>query len=1212
MKRMKGSPKHLKRRSLKKKVSDSGKEEESKKVIGLEKTKGEKERDSYLDEVKDALEKKGADVNEKNGKFGWTALHRFCAEDNLEGVKFLLTQKGIDVNVLDNKNKTPLILMAQSRPDETDTRAEITDLLLKNGAKMEIRDENVINVFHYACLNKHVKIIEVLLRHNPDIINSTGAIDSKGNILEKTALHLLTSSKNDYIEIIDLLLKNGANVNAFDLKGRTPLHLACGYNNIEIVRLLLEKKSKEIDVNALDYDLQTPLHLACMGEGEESEILEIVDLLLKNGAYVNIQNSVNFQTPLHYSFMGGKLKISELLLENGAYLDFLTSSDTYKYLKKDIQPQFISLISYYSMNPANLLLKDGKLRNTTTALHLICKQGYLNNFTRLVQKERSIVNDALYLQDEKGNTPLHLACEYNHYDIVHAILKNVIGFNIYILNDDGNTPLHIACEKGNEKIFNELFQYIKEDPSLRRFFIIKNKKGDNLKSIAERSGNENIINIVNIETDKLKTDLLTYIVDNDLNGFKNKLSEFSITNFPLLEFDYINNSDIPSRVEFLKALLPIMPKININKVVGDEMRIPIDVELEKRRKEILLKAEEDRRFKEFLTKQNNEDLVKNVTSNFNTLDNITGSLMNKEAKVKKKFEEIMNETEEVRKRYEDMVNIVRSSLTHEDSLHAITTNKNEKEEFYNTVYEIMGLKDISDENLRKEATLEAKKMIDHAFRKLLKERREKEDEERRKKAEEELLKEEEDEKRRKEKSRKVIKTSLKPSSSPSPSPPPQPQPLSPISLLSSDFSSVSLTKTSDDKRDIEREKRVLDDLNNYKEKEYETYSKNKEEVRLKESECNELINAFDLKRGELSSHALESTIENYNSNNVLLNLNKDITTLKKTYGDKKKELGRLIPAGENLLNKLKLNKTYYVYNPKQCQYLNKKQTCGSLNLNIKIKPDKDNEIKIHGLFPDEAETDERNTFDETSLRKNLFDQFYREYRIGKDTPELHKHFSNYNHLVYKTIYENNFFNFFTSKEDFIGSFMWHFKFSNQNLLLFLNNILWLSDAIIIALSTDRKVFNDKDPVSLNAKVNNLLSSQLGKDFFYSDIGEDDIVVNGKVVGKESQIKLYFHLCYNDEIEHPKWQFCKKDYKFQNINADTKALFKSSIKSRETKSKDGKKSIRRKSVKRKSVKRKSVKRKSVKRKSVKRKSVKRKSVRRKSARKSARRKSVRRK
>jgi hypothetical protein len=175
--------------------------------------------------------------------------------------------------------------------------------------------------------------------------------------------------------------------------------------------------------------------------------------------------------------------------------------------------------------------------------------------------------------------------------------------------------------------------------------------------------------------------------------------------------------------------------------------------------------------------------------------------------------------------------------------------------------------------------------------------------------------------------------------------------------------------------------------------------------------------------------------------------------------------------------------------------------------------------------------------------------------------------------------------------------MWHLKFSNQNVLLFLNNILWLSDAMIITMSKIDDVFSEKNPILLNTKVNDLLSSHLGKDFFYSDIVEDDILVNGKPVGKESQIKLYFHLCYNDEIEHPKWQFCTKDYEFQNINSDTKALFKTSIKS-----KDGEKSTRRNSIRR---------RKSIKRKSNKR-SIKRKSVKRKSNKRSIKRKSIKRK
>ena len=1136
---MKGSPKHLKKKTLKKKVSDGGKEEEeSKKEPILDTTKEEKGLDSYLDEVKDALEK-GADVNETNGMFGLTALHRFCAEDNLEGVKFLLQQKRINVDVLDGKNRTPLLLIAQDPTVPTDKTENIVRLLLENGAKIEILDKQLImNSFHYACFYQKVKIIEILLKHDPNIINSTATK------FKKTALNLLNYSKNkDYSEIIDLLLKNNASVNDADSKGKTSLHSACGNNNVKNVTLLLEK-SEKIDVNVLDNNLQTPLHYICMAEGDESDRLKIIKLLLENGAYVNIQNFDYLYTPLHYSFMKGKLKTAELLLENGAYLDLKHPSSLIPTEKLN---NFAELLSLY---PRNLYSSDDGSRNTTTAIHLICKQGNLNILNKLLRENLSLVRNGLDLKDEKGNTPLHLACEYNHFEIVCAILR--INLNIYILNDEDNTPLHIAFLKQNDPIFLELLYHIKDNnQNLTRFLLLKNKKGDDLFRMSQKGGNSKIIRTIEEEYSNLieKKDLLAFILNDDLDEFKKKVTEIKEKKIKEkikdeiktkkiefefeFEFNYINDpkSDIPilSRVEFLKALLPILPTFNIAKIdkdIKDEMKIEIETELENRRKEIRKEMQED------LDKKDLKKDLKKMGEEFS-----------------KQIEYTEKQNEELRRQKEDL-----------------------------------------------------RRQIE------------------RKKAEKELLNEiakEEAEKIRKKKSSKAMiekqpSSSPPPPLSPTPSPPP-PRPLSPppISSLSSVFSSVSLTKTSDDKRDREREKRVLDELHNYndKEKEYETYSKNIEEVRSKESECKELINTFDIKRGELSSHALESTIENYNSNNFLLNLNKDITTLKKTYGDKKKELDRLIPAGENLLNRLKLNETYYVYNPKPCQYSNEKQTCGSLNLNIKIKPDKDNEIKIHGLFPDEAETDKRNGFDDyTSLRKKLYDKFYKEYRIERDTPELNEYFSNYNHLDYKRIYYNNFFNFFNTKEDFIASFMWHLKFSNQNVLLFLNNILWLSDAIIITLSKDTQVFSEKDPASLNKKVNDLLSHQLGKDFFYSDIGEDDIVVNGKVVGKEFQIKLYFHLCYNDEIEHPKWQFCKKDYKFQNINADTKASFKSSIKSRTMKPEDGKKSARRKSARRKSVRRKSVRRKSVRRKSVRRKSVRRKSVRR----KSVRRKSVRRK
>mmetsp|Transcript_38205 Transcript_38205/g.28153 ORF Transcript_38205/g.28153 Transcript_38205/m.28153 type:complete len:147 (+) Transcript_38205:316-756(+) len=55
--------------------------------------------------------------------------------------------------------------------------------------------------------------------------------------VNQTGLHW--AAKRNFGPMIDLLIESGANVNAFDVGGRTPLYLATKMNNLEAVKALL-------------------------------------------------------------------------------------------------------------------------------------------------------------------------------------------------------------------------------------------------------------------------------------------------------------------------------------------------------------------------------------------------------------------------------------------------------------------------------------------------------------------------------------------------------------------------------------------------------------------------------------------------------------------------------------------------------------------------------------------------------------------------------------------------------------------------------------------------------------------------------------------------------------------------------------------------------------------------------------------------------------
>jgi ankyrin repeat protein/stress response protein SCP2 len=151
----------------------------------------------------------GADPNKPN-QYQMPALHLAASYSNLEIVKILLAA-GAEINAIDNQiyQETPLFKALRSRQLET------TQFLLKQGAKIQLK-----------------------------------------NAWGDTPLHLAAGLKN--ISLLEQLLKKGSPIDQPNQGGQTPLHRAAQYGDLEMVQFLLEKgadpnKTNTFDQNALAF-----------------------------------------------------------------------------------------------------------------------------------------------------------------------------------------------------------------------------------------------------------------------------------------------------------------------------------------------------------------------------------------------------------------------------------------------------------------------------------------------------------------------------------------------------------------------------------------------------------------------------------------------------------------------------------------------------------------------------------------------------------------------------------------------------------------------------------------------------------------------------------------------------------------------------------------------------------------------------------------------
>lgn len=279
----------------------------------------------------------------------------------------------------------------------------------------------------------NIQIIDVLMKKGAVI----QALDKTG------ANAIYYASRHGHVGTLRFLHEKKCPLDIQDKSGETALHVAARYGNVDVVQYLC---SIHANPDLPDREQETPLHCAAW-HGYSA----VARVLCEAGCDVNARNREG-ESPLLTASARGFKDIVECLLEHGANMDSV-DKDSHIALHLAVRRCQIEVVKCLLSHHCYL---DHQDRHGNTPLHIACKDGNLP-----VVMQFCVAKATLDIPNKFGRTPLHLAASNGGLEVVRHLC--VAGANTEAITNDGKTAEDLANAEQQEHVATLLAKLKKDN-----------------------------------------------------------------------------------------------------------------------------------------------------------------------------------------------------------------------------------------------------------------------------------------------------------------------------------------------------------------------------------------------------------------------------------------------------------------------------------------------------------------------------------------------------------------------------------------------------------------------------------------------------------------------------------------------------------------------------------------------------------------------------